>query len=114
MTDTPDTENTEPSENVGGAVEIPIEWEGMTDDEKEAAVDAMLTVVADKAGIDTAAAVIENTEMLPRYHLDDDSPIDLKDDECLDIECFGHHHVYIINSAQLASVIRDVMGQASD
>jgi hypothetical protein len=50
MSDTPaDTPD------VGGAVEVPAEWEGMTPDQKDAAAEEMLLEIADKAGVDTGA-----------------------------------------------------------
>ncbi len=58
-----------------------------------------------------AAAAIEATEMLPRYHLDDDVPIDLKDDECTEEEC-TQHHVLLASRRQIASIVHDAIRRA--
>lgn len=76
MSDTPT--NPEPAADAvdgGAAVEIPAEWEGMTDDEKDAAVEDMLTDVADRAGIEGTADDPEpdEEESEPRRFTDPDS-----------------------------------------
>ena len=73
MSDTPD-----PIDG-GAAVEVPAEWEGMTDAEKDAAVDDMLTDVADRAGIEgtaddeAAEEPVEEAEPPRRSFTDPDS-----------------------------------------
>ena len=74
MSDTP-TEPTDPIDG-GAAVEIPAQWEGMTDDEKGDAVDDMLTDVAERAGIKgTADNEDDDTDESeePRRFVDPDS-----------------------------------------
>lgn len=76
-----DTAN-EPAEPIdgGAAVEIPAQWEGMTDTEKDVAVDDMLTDVAERAGIEGTAADEDDAENgddeAPRRFVDPDSVTD--------------------------------------
>lgn len=77
MSDTP-IEPTDPIDG-GAAVEIPVQWEGMTDYEKGNAVDAMLTDVAERAGIKGTADnedEQESDEEAPRRFVDPDSVTD--------------------------------------
>lgn len=60
MSDTPTTEPA-PEIDGGAAVEIPAQWEGMTDAEKDDVVDDLLTDVAERAGI-TGEAEPEEVE----------------------------------------------------
>lgn len=72
-----DTPTNEPAEQIdgGAAVEIPDQWEGMTDAEKDETVDVMLTDIAARTGMKGTAPAETDDEPVdePRRFKDPDT-----------------------------------------